>query len=197
MSPIHAKRTYAFVLTYLLFLCSWVSLALGLLSPWLVRLLARGPGFHRASEAVALLAFGSAAYAGYAVLSIGVGRARATQFNWVISGAAAVVNVVLNVILIPPYGMMGAAVATAAAYVVLFLGMAVYAQRVYPTPYQWRRVATLAGVAVGLTVLGKALDVPLGGAIALALAYPLLLWPAGFYLPAELQRMRNVVAAPR
>src|SRR6266571_4676419 len=126
----HAKRTYAFVLTYLLLLCSWVSLALGLLSPWLVRLLARGPGFHRASEAVALLAFGSAAYAGYTVLSIGVGRARATQFNWVISGAAAVVNVVLNVILIPPYGMMGAAVATAAAYVVLFLGMAVYAQRV-------------------------------------------------------------------
>src|SRR6266581_78991 len=97
-----AKRTYSFVLTYLLFVCSWVSLALGLLSPWLVRLLARGPGFHRASEAVALLAFGSAAYAGYTVLSIGVGRARATQFNWVISGAAAVVNVVLNVILIPP-----------------------------------------------------------------------------------------------
>jgi O-antigen/teichoic acid export membrane protein len=192
-----AKRTYSFVLTYLLFLCSWVSLALGLLSPWLVRLLARGPGFHRASEAVALLAFGSAAYAGYTVLSIGVGRARATQFNWVISGAAAVVNVVLNVILIPPYGMMGAAIATAAAYVALFLGMAVNAQRVYPTPYQWRRVATLAGVAVGLTVLGKALDVPLGGAIALAVAYPLLLWPAGFYLPAELQRMRNVVAAPR
>src|SRR5947207_1826960 len=72
-----AKRTYSFVLTYLLFLCTWVSLALGLLSPWLVRLLARGPGFQRASEAVALLAFGSAAYAGYTVLAIGVGRARA------------------------------------------------------------------------------------------------------------------------
>jgi O-antigen/teichoic acid export membrane protein len=192
-----AKRTYSFVLTYLLFVCAWISLALGLLSPWLVRLLARGPGFHRASEAVALLAFGSAAYAGYTVLAIGVGRARATQFNWVISGAAAAVNIVLNVILVPPYGMMGAAIATVAAYVALFLGMAANAQRVYPTPYQWRRVATLTGVAVGLTVLGKALDVPLGAAIILALAYPLLLLPAGFYLPAELQRVRRIVAPAR
>jgi O-antigen/teichoic acid export membrane protein len=192
-----AKRTYSFVLTYLLFVCSWVSLALGLLSPWLVRLLARGSGFHRASEAVALLSFGSAAYAGYTVLAIGVGRARATQFNWVISGAAAVVNVVLNVILIPPYGMEGAAIATIAAYVVLFAGMALNAQRVFPTPYQWRRVATLTGVAVGLTVLGKALDVPLAAAVVLVLAYPLLLLPAGFYLPAELQRMRKLAAVAR
>src|SRR5439155_21287733 len=42
-----AKRTYSFVLTYLLFVCCWLSLALGVLSPWLVDLLARGPGFHR------------------------------------------------------------------------------------------------------------------------------------------------------
>jgi O-antigen/teichoic acid export membrane protein len=188
-----AKRTYSFVLTYLLFVCSWVSLTLSLLSPWLVHVLAPKHSFHRASEAVALLAFGSAAYAGYTVLAIGIGRARQTQFNWVVSGLAAIVNVVLNVILIPPYGMMGAAVATAAAYAALFLGMWLNSQRVYPVPYQWRRVLTLAGVAVGLTVIGKALSVPLPLAILLSLVYPLALLPFGFYLPAELQRMRRLV----
>src|SRR5207244_11323044 len=118
-----AKRTYSFVLTYLLLVCAWVSLALGLLSPWLVELLAPKHSFHRASEAVALLAFGSAAYAGYTVLAIGIGRARQTQFNWIVSGLAAVLNVVLNVILIPPYGMMGAAIATVAEYVALCVVM--------------------------------------------------------------------------
>ena len=34
-----AKRTYAFVLTYLVVIASWLALALGLLAPWLVRLL--------------------------------------------------------------------------------------------------------------------------------------------------------------
>src|ERR671936_598504 len=109
-----ARRTYAFVLTYLTLVCSWISLALGVLAPWLVHVLAPKPEFHRAEEAVGLLAFASTAYAGYTVLAIGSGRARRTQFNWIVTGAAAAVNVALNFALIPPYGMIGAAVAPAA-----------------------------------------------------------------------------------
>jgi len=184
-----AKRTYSYVLTYLLFVCSWVSLALGVLAPWLVQVLAPKHSFHRAADAVALLAFASTAYAGYTVVAIGIGRARQTQFNWIVSGAAAAVNVVMNVILIPPYGMIGAAISTAAAYLVLFFGMVLNAHRVFPVEYQWRRVATLTGVAIGLTVLGSALDVPLAVAIMLALCYPLVLLPLGFYLPAERRRL--------
>jgi O-antigen/teichoic acid export membrane protein len=187
-----AKRTYSYVLTYLVFVCCWVSLALGVLAPWLVAWLARGPGFHRAADAVALLAFATTAYAAYTVVAIGIGRARQTQLNWVVSGVAAVVNVVLNVILIPPYGMIGAAISTAAAYLVLFLGMVLNARRVYPVDYQWRRVLTLAGVAIGLTVLGSVLDVPLAVAIVIALSYPLALLPLGFYLPAERRRLRGL-----
>src|SRR5207249_1387846 len=140
-----AKRTYSFVLTYLLFVCCWISLALGALAPWIVKILAPSqPAFHRADEAVGLLAFASTAYAGYTVLSIGIGRARRTQFNWIVSGVAAAINIALNFALIPPYGMMGAAISTAAAYVVLFLGMTLNAQHVWPVPYQWRRVVTLS-----------------------------------------------------
>ena len=48
-----------------------------------------------------------------------------------------------------------------------------------------------------LVVAGKALDVPLAAAIALALAYPLVLWPLGFYLPAERARLRRLVPSWR
>jgi ABC-type transport system involved in cytochrome bd biosynthesis fused ATPase/permease subunit len=71
--------------------------------------------------------------------------------------------------------------------------MIVNAQSVYRVPYQWRRVITAAGTAVGLTVLGKALDLPLALAIVLALVYPLVLFPLGFYLPAERQRLRRLL----
>jgi O-antigen/teichoic acid export membrane protein len=186
-----AKRTYAFVLTYLLFLCCWVSLVLGLLSPWIVQVLAPNkPAFYRASEAIGILAFAGTAYAGYTVLAIGIGRARRTQFNWIVTGAAALLNVALNLLLIPPYGMMGAAISTVAAYVAMFIGMTLNAQRVWPVPYQWRRVVTLSVVAVGLLVLGKAVSAPLPLAIALCLVYPVLLLPLRFYLPAELRRLR-------
>src|SRR2546429_4411596 len=49
-----AKRTYAFVLTYLLTLTSWAALALGALAPWLVRLLT-DPRYQPAEQGGALL----------------------------------------------------------------------------------------------------------------------------------------------
>jgi O-antigen/teichoic acid export membrane protein len=186
-----AKRTYAFVLTYLLLFCSWVSLVLGLLSPWIVQVLAPNkPAFYRASEAIGILAFAGTAYAGYTVLAIGIGRARRTQFNWIVTGAAALLNVALNLVLIPPYGMVGAAISTVAAYVAMFIGMTLNAQRVWPVPYQWRRVVTLSLAAVGLLVLGKAVHASLPLAVALCLLYPVVLLPLRFYLPAELRRLR-------
>ena len=67
--------------------------------------------------------------------------------------------------------------------------------RVYPVDYQWRRVLTLSGVAIGLTVLGSVLDVPLAVAILIALSYPFALLPLGFYLPAERRRLRRLFGA--
>ena len=187
-----AKRTYAYVLTYLVTVASWLALALGLLAPWLVRLLTT-PEFQEGERVVAPLAFGGMAYAAYIVMAIGVGRAKRTQFNWAITGVAALVNVALNLILIPPYGMMGAAAATVAAYAVMFAAMTWYAQRVFPTPYQWRRVLTAVAAAVALLLAGKAVG-GLTAALALTLVYPLVLLPLGFYLPAERLRLRAILS---
>jgi len=190
-----ARRTYGFVLTYLLFVGCWLALALGLLAPWIVQVLApTNSDFWGGARVVAPLAFAGVAWGAYTVVAIGVGRARRTQFNWVVTGAAAALNVVLNLILIPAIGIMGAALAMVASFTAMFLGMTWHAQRIYPVPYQWRRVGTVAGAAVALTIVGKLLDVPLGVAIALAAAYPLVLLPLGFYLPAERSRLRALVA---
>ena len=192
-----ARRTYSFVLTYLLTAASWAALALGALAPWLVSVLTSRAGYQRADEGVALLAFGFAVYAGYTVLAIGSGRARKTQLNWVVTGVGAAVNVGLNFWLIPRYGMVGAAISTAAAYVVLFAGMTLYAQSVYRVPYQWRRVMTAVGSAVALTVLARWPHLPLAPSVLLVLVYPLLLLPLGFYLPAERARLRRFVPLAR
>jgi O-antigen/teichoic acid export membrane protein len=184
-----AKRTYSYVLTYLLCFASWIALALGALAPWLVSLMT-APAFQRAEKAVALLAFAGVVYAGYTVLAIGSGRARKTQLNWVVTGVGAAFNVALCLWLVPKYGMVGAAVATAASYAALFVGMMLYAQSVYPVAYQWRRVVTVLGVAIALTIAARAPDLPFAPSLLLALAYPLALAACGFYLPVERQRMR-------
>ena len=179
-----ARRTYGFVLTYLVLVATWMATALALLSPWIVRWIA-APAFESSSRVVGPLAFSTVAFAGYIVVAIGVGRARRTQFNWVVTGAAAVVNIALNFLLIPPYGMMGAAIATIAAYTTMFVGMSWWSQQIYRVPYQWRRVATAVGVGVALVVAGKLAGGGLPVAALFSLAYPLVLLPLGFYLPGE------------
>ena len=187
-----ARRTYAWVLTYLVVLTTWIATALTLLSPWLVAWLT-APEFASSSRVVGPLAFAAVSFGGFIVLSIGIGRARRTQVNWVITGAAAVVNVTLNLTLIPFYGMMGAAIATVAAYTVMFAGMAWWAQRIFPCPYQWRRVLTAATAGIALASAGKLVGAGLALSVGLILLYPLVLLPLGFYLPAERKRLRELL----
>jgi O-antigen/teichoic acid export membrane protein len=179
-----AKRTYGFVLTYLVALTTWVATGLALLSPWIVDWIA-APAFAESSRVVGPLAFSTVAFGAYIVVAIGVGRAKRTQFNWVVTGAAAAVNIALNLLLIPSYGMMGAALATVAAYSTMFVGMVWWSQKIYPVPYQWRRVVTAAATGIALVAVGKLTNGGLVVALALGLVYPLALLPLGFYLPAE------------
>jgi len=88
---------------------------------------------------------------------------------------------------------MGAAIATVAAYTVMFAGMAWWAQRIFPCPYQWRRVLTAAAAGIALAVLGKLIDAGLALSVGLIVAYPLLLLPLGFYLPSERKRLRALL----
>ena len=190
-----AKRTYAFVLTYLMLIAAWAALALSLFAPWIVHFLGRRPGFWPAASAVPALVFSSVFFAGFIVVTIGVSRTRQTQFNWIAATIAAVLNFTLNLWLIPAYGMLGAAYATLAAYIVLMIVRTWNAQHIYPVQYQWRRVVILLLAAGALTGVGQALPHSLPLAFVLTLVYPLVLLPLGFYLPAERKRLRRLLPA--
>lgn len=193
-----ARGVFGYVLTYVLFGACWLSLALGLLAPWLVRLLApSNPSFWPASQAVGLLSFAIAALAGYGVTETATARVGRTAFTWVITGSGAAVNIVLNVALIPRYGMEGAAVATVIGFLWMFIMMAIYSRRIFPVPYQWRRIVLIGVVAVGLTVFGNASHAPLAVVLVLIAAFPLLLLPLRFYQPAELAALRRLASIRR
>jgi len=63
-------------------------------------------------------------------------------------------------------------------------------------PYQWRRVATVLGAAVLLTVAPRAAGLPFVPSLVCVAVYPLALALLGFYLPAERARLRRRLAAP-
>ena len=118
-----------------------------LLSRWIVRALA-APEFFDSYEAIGLIATGVTLYALYLVLVVILGRTGRTEFNFPATIAALVANVALNLVLVPPLGIVGAGLALVASYLVVLALMYVFTQRLFPVPYEWGRLARVV-LAVG------------------------------------------------
>jgi O-antigen/teichoic acid export membrane protein len=146
------KAVRARVMIYVAVAFGLITVVVSLSARELFKLIA--PGFHSAYEAVGLLAFGLAAYAVANIAVAGISLARRTRSLAVLAGIAAAVNIVLNLIVIPPWGMLGAAFATAVAYVLLFALYYYYAQRVYHTPYELSRLIPLSLLTLAATAVG-------------------------------------------
>jgi O-antigen/teichoic acid export membrane protein len=101
---------------------------------------------------------------------------------------------VLYWLLIPRFGMMGAAWATLGGYVSYAAFDAFYAQRVYRIHYQLKRIALLFAAGVLLYELGNLVPVTpiIAGMIirsAVILTFPIILWLSGFVTPGERRRV--------
>ena len=193
-----ARRVYATVVTLFVAGCAFVVTGMWLLSRWLVRALA-APEFFASYKVIGLISAATTLYALYMVLVVILGRTGRTEFNFPATAAALVANIALNLALVPPLGIVGAAIALVASYIVVLALMYVFTQRLFPVPYEWGRLLRVLTVSAGLVGLGELL-LPTEGFTGLllrllfALAYPFALLATGFFTRAErrwLARLRH------
>jgi O-antigen/teichoic acid export membrane protein len=120
-------------------------LVLVLFADPLVRLLG-GVDYAPASRAVPGLALGWLGWGAATVLLTEFAVTKRTLAISAISGFGAAANVVLNVILIPPFGFTGAAWATAGSFWLLALAAWMWERKLAWTPYRWQRLTAIGGV---------------------------------------------------
>jgi O-antigen/teichoic acid export membrane protein len=193
-----ARRTYAAVITLFLAACTWLVVGLWLLARWLLRLFAASK-FFDAYEVVGLIAAAVTLYSLYMAMVVILGRTGRTEYNLPAAIAALVTNVVLNLLLVPPLGIVGAGLALVASYLVVVALMYVFTQRLFPVPYEWGRLARILFAAAALVGVGELVMPTAGfagfvGRLALALLYPLVLLASGFFTAEErgwLARLRH------
>ncbi len=193
-----AKRAYAAVVTWFVTGCAFVVVGMWLFSRWIVRALA-APEFFASYEAIGLVATGVTLYALYMVLVVILGRTGRTEFNFPAAAAALAANVALNLLLVPPLGIVGAGLALVASYLVVLALMYGFTQRLFPVPYEWGRLARIVFTSAALVAFGELL-LPSEGFAGLVLrvllwgVYPLALFASGFFTPGErawLGRLRH------
>jgi O-antigen/teichoic acid export membrane protein len=184
-----AKVVYAAVVTWFSACCAWVVCGMWLFSRWIVQALA-APRFFDSYEAIGLVSTGVTLYALYMVLLVILGRTGRTELNFPATIAALVVNIGLNLALVPPLGIVGAGIALVASYLVVLALMYGFTQRLFPVPYEWLRLARVVLIATALVLFGELL-LPTEGAAGLGarallwLAYPVLLMASGFFTAEE------------
>ena len=140
--------------------------------------------YHDAAGLVPIVVAGYYFFALYSVLSTGIFYARKTKWVPIISAAAAVFNIGLNLWLMPRFGMWAAAWNTFAAYALMALIARIASARLSPIGFEDRSLLALLGVffaAFAANFAVAALPIGLLAAIALkcvvlVLAFASFVW---------------------
>lgn len=129
------------IAAYFGLLVGTVALGFALFGEELV-LFAAGPAYQAAAGPIPVIILGMAFFGLRQVAELGAMLKERSSLVAASTGSAAVLVILLNATLIPLYGAMGAAVATAVAFMFEFSMMTVLSRRVHPIRF---RITTLVG----------------------------------------------------
>lgn len=151
-----AKQLFAKILTYFTFLSSIMILLVSLYIDDLVRFRVFGrfiinPAYWSGLGIVPIVLVGYLFNGIFVNLMAGIYIEKRTSHLPYITGIGAAVNVIANFVLIPRFGMFGAAWATFFAYAAMALAIYIVSQKYYPVQYELGRLLKI-GIALGVTI---------------------------------------------
>lgn len=192
-----AKKTFSTVLTYYLFIACGIMVVIGSFGNEIVKLIS-SPEYYAAGKII-IFVLASYLFQGvYYILSTGVTITDNTKVVPVIVGISAGLDIAANFLLIPPYGIMGAAVATVISYAFLPVGMYFASQHYYRIRFESRRLLkivmfTTLILSVNIGFITSRGILPAIGKFAIVSSYPFLLLAIGFFTADEITRGKTVL----
>ena len=153
-----AKQLFAKILTYFTFFSSILILLVSLYIDDLVKFRVFGrfvinPAYWSGLGIVPIVLVGYLFNGIFVNLMAGIYIEKKTSHLPYITGIGAVINVVVNLLLIPKFGMFGAAWATFFAYAGMALAIYIVSQRYYPVEYELGQLLKI-GIALSASIIG-------------------------------------------
>ena len=150
----NSRAIYASILTYYLVLTSGFAIILSLFAPEILKIFTT-KAYYGASVVVSYLTYVMIAQGTYFIVSIGVSLVKKTaHISWT-TAVAAGLNMGLNFLLIPKFGMIGAAAVALVSKWVSTVLLYLVSQHYYPIPYRLKDVGIILGSSAILIFLGS------------------------------------------
>jgi O-antigen/teichoic acid export membrane protein len=181
-----APRTLARVATHAFAAFVGVALLVAVFArELLVVMTPKNPAFHAAAPVIPVVVLAYLLHGLFLLTSIGIGIAKEARRYPQVTAVAAAVNLAANLVLIPRWGIQGAAWATVLSYAAMAALGARFSQRAWPIPFETGRllrVAAAGAAAYALSLLAPEALLPALAVKAAAVAgYPAVLWATGMF----------------
>ena len=174
----------------------WIGLTVSLFAREIVYLMST-PKYYDAYKVISLVTLGSVFISLYYFPIKGLGYKKRTKVIPLATGFSGAINIVLNIILIPKYGMMGAAWATVVGYFSQFVIIFLLSQRAYFINYEYGKILKVIAVAITFFVVGNHIPIDSAWLVTtikglLLICFVPVLCLLGFFEKTELEKIKMV-----
>ena len=190
----NAKRFYSKVMTYFTYGLMFFVLFISLFGKEIVKVLSRNISYWEASNVIPVLCFAILFTMLRDVSLTGINLTKRTTVTAMVVMVVACVNIALNLLLIPVFQYMGAAFAALISQALYFGMIYFFSQKYFRIPYELNKVALMVTVGIVICILSLfinnlSLALRLIIKSAMIIAFPLVLYPFGFYERIEIERL--------
>jgi len=147
------------IFTYFIVSIFFLFLLVSVLSGEVIRIFT-SPAYYGAAVVVPWVAFAYLLSGIYIYMLSGLIIAKNVYLQPIILSLSAIANIALNIVLIPRFGMMGAAYATVVSYCMVAVSTTFFAQRLYPITIEWVRLAKVAACSFIIFFISTLVKVP-------------------------------------
>jgi O-antigen/teichoic acid export membrane protein len=155
----NAPRTYARIMKFFVIACCFMFLFISLyidVFAWFF-LAINKPAWKEGLNIVPLLALGNIFLGVYYNLSIWYKLTNKNMMGAAITIAGAVITIALNILLIPKWHYLGAAIATFCCYLFMMITSYFLGQKHYPVPYAQKKLISYIGMVITIYLVHRGL----------------------------------------
>jgi O-antigen/teichoic acid export membrane protein len=193
------KQFFSKMLTYYTFILVFSALLISLFGGELIKVLAKNKDYWAASAVIPIIAFSFVLKGIQYTFSLSFHYSKKTFFNAVIVILTAIINVVMNIVLIQKFNFLGAGYSMFLSMLFMMLISYFLGEKVYPIPYEINKIffAVITGVCIYLastlfTNYSIAVNIILK--LFLLITFPTILIIGKFFDSNEIEKMKMIIS---
>jgi O-antigen/teichoic acid export membrane protein len=157
MNRSDAGEVYARIFTYYIFLVVFAGLVISIFIPEILALMVT-PRFMNAKDIIPLVVLSMVLFGTHFHFEFGILYSKKTEYLAYINVICAMMQVTLNILLIPNYGLYGAVWSSIIVLSIEAIALYFFSKRFFKIDYQFGRVIAYCGLAVGFYGISTLID---------------------------------------